>query len=151
MIMTALSIISRYSRTYFERKLSDIKLGFTEFSILMHIIKTDKLNQEQIAKHFLLDKGAVAKALNKLEKKEFITRVDNPVNKREKLISITEQGKSIIGILTEELQEWHTYLFEGLSKSEIDEYVQTTLKIADNAAKIINERNANYEISKQEI
>lgn len=142
MIMTALNIISRYSRTYFERRLSDINLGFTEFSILMYIIKVDTSNQEQIAKHFLLDKGAVAKALNKLEKKKFITRTDNPNNKREKLITMTEQGKSIINLLNAQLQEWHNYLFEGLNKSDIDAYIQTTLKIAENAAKIINERKA---------
>lgn len=148
MFMCALSIISRYSRTFFERRLSDLNIGFTEHSILMYISDNDLLNQEQIAKHFMLDKGAVAKALNKLEEKKFINRIDNSNNKREKLVLITEQGRSIIGVLNKELMEWHNYLFEGLSKDEIDVFVGTTLKISENAARIINERKIDDEDSK---
>lgn len=148
MLMRALSIISRYSRTYFERKLSDIHMGYTEYSILTFVNNRHELNQEQIAKHFQLDKGAVAKALNKLEEKKFITRTDNPSNKREKFIGITDQGSSIVGFLNEELMEWHNYLFEGLSKEEIENFVKTTLKLADNATKIFNERKNDNESAK---
>jgi DNA-binding MarR family transcriptional regulator len=82
MYMNCLSIISRYSRTFFERRLAELSIGFTEHSILVYLDKCDVLNQEQIAKHFMLDKGAVAKALNKLEEKNYITRQENPSNKR---------------------------------------------------------------------
>ncbi len=138
MFMTNLSIISRYSRTYFERKLSEIHVGFTEQLILMYLNKSDVINQENIAKHFLLDKGAIAKALNKLEEKEYIIRMDNPNNRREKLISITDKGQSIIQYMNRELQEWHDYLFEGLSKEEIEQFSATVGKISANAAKVIH-------------
>ena len=148
MFMTNLSIISRYSRTYFERKLNEIHVGFTEQLILMYLNKSDAINQENIAKHFLLDKGAIAKALNKLEEKEYIIRMDNPNNRREKLISITDKGQSIIQYMNRELQEWHDYLFEGLSQEEIEQFSATVAKISANAAKVIHGRKIENEESK---
>lgn len=145
MYMNFLSIISRYSRTFFERRLAELNIGFTEHSILVFINKADVLNQEQIAKHFMLDKGAVAKALNKLEEKNYITRQENPNNKREKLIQITEHGRSIMGLLNDELMEWHNCLFRGLSQDEIEEFKNTIEKVAKNAAIMINERMTDNE------
>lgn len=138
MIMADLSIIGRYSRTYFERRLSEINVGFTEQLILMHLYKCESINQESIAKHFMLDKGAIAKTLSKLEEKDFITRKDNPNNKREKLITITPKGQSIIGYMDEELQEWHNYLFKGLSTEDIKQFTTIVEKISANAVNAIN-------------
>ena len=147
MYMNCFSIISRYSRTFFGRRLRDVNVGYTEHSILMYLNQSDVMNQEQIAKYFMLDKGAVAKALNKLEEKNYITRSDNPLNKREKLIKITEQGQNIMSFLRDELQEWHNYLFEGLTSTELENFKNTIQKIAVNAAKIINERKTDNEDS----
>lgn len=144
MFITDLSILSRYSRTFFERRLSDINIGFTEQLILMYLCKSDTVNQDTIAKHFMLDKGAIAKTLNKLEEKELITRSDNPNNKREKLISITPKTQEIIGQVDEELKEWHKCLFEGLERDEIDQLTKTISKISANAVKVINGRDVEH-------
>ena len=144
MFMTNLSIISRYSRTFLERRLKEYNIGFSEQLIMLYLCKCDIVNQDTIAKHFMLDKGAVAKALNKLEKKEFIVRTDNPRNKREKLISITVKGKSVTGYMSVELEEWHKYLFKGLSKEDIDLFNKIVDKMSENAANIINEKKDIY-------
>lgn len=141
MIMTDLSILSRYSRTFFERRLTENNIGFTEHQIIMYLCKADTVNQDTIAKHFMLDKGAVAKALSKLENKEMIQRIDNPDNKREKLISITPTGQSKIGNLTKELQEWHNVLFQGLSSEEINQFGHIISIMSSNAANTINNKN----------
>jgi Transcriptional regulators len=141
MFITDLSILARYSRTFFERRLSDINIGFTEQLILMYLCKSDTVNQDTIAKHFMLDKGAIAKTLNKLEEKGLIKRCDNPSNKREKLVSITSKTQDVIGHVDEELQEWHKCLFEGLERDEIDQLTKTISKISANAIKVINGRN----------
>ena len=88
MFITDLSILTRYSRTFFERRLREINIGFTEQLILRYLYQSEGVNQDTIAKHFMLDKGSIAKTLNKLEKKELIRRTENPNNKREKIISI---------------------------------------------------------------
>ena len=149
MFITDLSILSRYSRTYFERRLQEINIGFTEQLILLYLYKCESVNQEKIAKHFMLDKGAIAKTLNKLEKKEFITRVDNPSSKREKLISITQNAKEIMGYVNEELLFWHNCLFEGLNPEDIQEFNRILEIMSANAINVINGRNLENEDAKQ--
>lgn len=140
MIMTDLSIISRFSRTFFERKLSESNVGFTEHMIMMYLCKRDTVNQDTIAKHFKLDKGAVAKSLNKLESKEYIQRTDNPNSKREKLIMVTQSGQEKMDYLTKELQIWHNNLFQGLSQEEIDQFNKTISKLSANAVDMLNRK-----------
>jgi len=149
MFITDLSILSRYSRIFFERRLREINIGFTEQLILLYLYKCESVNQEKIAKHFMLDKGAIAKTLNKLEKKEFITRVDNPSSKREKLISITQNAKEIMGYVNEELLFWHNCLFEGLNPEDIQEFNRILEIMSANAINVINGRNLENEDAKQ--
>ncbi len=141
MFITDLSILTRYSRTFFERRLRDINIGFNEQLILQYLYKCENVNQDTIAKHFMLDKGSIAKTLNKLEKKNLINRLDNPNNKREKLIIITKDAKKIMGQVGEELQIWHEYLFEGITKEEIAEFNRILSKMSANAVKVIDGRS----------
>lgn len=140
MLMTNLSIISRYSRTFCERKLSDTNIGFTEQSILKFLCNDDVVNQDTIVKHFMLDKGAVAKTLSKLEEKNLILRTDNPNNKREKLITITELGRNKCQTYYDEVKDLHGFLFEGLSGEEIEQFTYIIEKITQNAIKAIQGR-----------
>lgn len=148
MFMTNLSIIARYSRIYCERRLSNSNIGFNEQSVLMYLYHGDSVNQDTIAKHFMLDKGAIAKTLNKLEEKQLITRIDNPTNKREKLVEITELGKSNFDFYNSEVNELHRFLFEGLTKEEITQFTQTLETITKNAIKTIHGRMTDYDENK---
>ena len=111
-------------------------LGFPEQVILMYLSSNNGVNQEAIAQHFMLDKGAIAKTLRKLEEKGLIERHQNPENKRENLISIAQEGQSILGEMGTALNEWNQCFFEGLSEDDIRQYEQITEKITDNVAKL---------------
>jgi DNA-binding MarR family transcriptional regulator len=140
MFMTNLSIIFRYSRIFCERKLSEANIGYTEQTILMYLYDGNVVNQDTIAKYFMLDKGAIAKALNKLEEKKLITRTDNPNNKREKLVKITELGKCKFIFNNKEIDELHQFLFDGISEDELSQFNRTLQKITENAIKTIHGR-----------
>lgn len=136
MLMNNLSIIVRHSKVFCERRLHDFGLGFPEQVILMYLSSNNGVNQEAIAQHFMLDKGAIAKTLRKLEEKGLIERHQNPENKRENLISIAQEGQSILGEMGAALNEWNQCFFEGLSEDDIRQYEQITEKITDNVAKL---------------
>lgn len=146
-IMNAISIITRYSKVFFDRNLIDINVSFTEQFVIMYLCKNNSVNQDSIAKYFMIDKGAIAKTLNHLEDKKLILRTDNPSNKREKLISPTNEGKQILGFMNDKLLEWDSLLFEGLSEEEIESFKRITLKISDNATRVINRRSMSDEKS----
>lgn len=150
MFIADLSIIFRYSRMFCERRLSNINVGFTEALILMYLNDGETVNQETIAKNFMLDKGAIAKTLTKLEEKNLIQRKDNLNNRREKLVTLTKEGKGIFGAMNDEVLEWHEGLFSGLTKQEIDQIVAIINKLATNAINMVNRREDNFEDTESE-
>ena len=136
--MDKMSIIVRYSRIFSERKLKEYDLSFSEQIIIMYLSMHDNVSQDNISRHFMIDKGMIAKTLNKLEKKGFITRKQNPENKRENIISLSDNGIGIIDRMGGILKEWNEIVYEGISKDDI-EYVKKITKImAENATKIID-------------
>jgi DNA-binding MarR family transcriptional regulator len=103
------------------------------------------VNQEAIAKHFMLDKGSIAKTLSKLEEKALINRVDNPNNKREKLITITELGRENSYTYQDEIHEFHNFLLEGLTMEEINEFTRIIEIMTQNAIKAVQGRMDVYD------
>lgn len=142
MIMNSLSIIVRYSKVFCERQLSDYGVGFPEQVILMYLSEKKCVNQDAIAHHFMLDKGAIAKTLKKLEEKGLISRHQNPDNKRENLISLAPGGQDILGVMRNALLEWNESFFEGISEEDERVYERISEKIADNVARLIENQNA---------
>lgn len=140
MLMNNLSIIVRHSKVFCERRLHNSGVGFPEQVILMYLASNNGVNQDAIAQHFMLDKGAIAKTLRKLEDKGLIERHQNPENKRENLLSIAPAGQSILGEMGAALEEWNRFFFEGLSDKEIRQYRSITKKIADNVVRL-NEKD----------
>ncbi len=145
MLMNNLSIIVRHSKVFCERRLHNSGVGFPEQVVLMYLASNNGVNQDAIAQHFMLDKGAIAKTLRKLEDKGLIERHQNPENKRENLISIALAGQSILGEMGAALEEWNHSFFEGLSDEEIRQYQTITEKIADNVAKLNEKDNVDHQ------
>lgn len=135
--MYNMSIIVRYCRSFTERKLKDFDLTFAEQVIVMYLSTHDKVNQDTISKEYMIDKGMIAKILNKLEKKDFIIRKQNPENKRENIISLTQKGNDILHYMGVVLKEWNEILFEGMSQEEIACVERLTEKMKENVAKCL--------------
>lgn len=143
LLMNDLSIIVRQSRLFFEKRMQHYEAGFPELIILMYLSKDDHVNQDTLAQHFMIDKGAIAKTTAKLEEKGYITRSQNPDNKRENIISMTDKGRNIIEHMGTLLEEWNNLIFDGLNKEEIQIFKKATDKITTNAADIFNKNWSN--------
>lgn len=134
MLMKYCSIIARFSRVYLSQKLKKIQVGFSEQIVLMFLAHHSSINQECISKFFLIDKGAIAKTLTKLEEKAFIVRKGNPENKRENIIMLTDEGTKIQHHMKAALDEWNDAIYEGLSPDEIALAEKLMQRISANAA-----------------
>ena len=132
--MENLSVIARYFRVFTEKRLKEFDLTFGEQSIIMFLSKNENVNQEAISKRYMIDKGMVAKTLSKLEEKGFIIREQNPDNKRENLISLTEKGVFILDDIHSTLDEWNEILMKDMSQDEINYLKNLTRKMAKNIA-----------------
>lgn len=136
MLMNSLSIIARGSQVYATRKLSEYGINATEEYILMYLMGNSDANESAIAKFFKLDKGSIARSLQKLESKGFISRKVNDENQREKVITLTEKALNIKDVLSGLLVDWRKKIYCGLSNDEILAFEKTVEKIAENITKI---------------
>ena len=137
MLMKHLSEIVRCGYLFMNRKLKDRDCSYPEHYILMFLSGGRCVNQETIASYFMVDKGAVARMLGKMEEKGLISRAENPENHREKLVCLTETGKEKFKSMPLLREEWEQIIFEGISAEELEAFHLTLEKLAENAKKAV--------------
>lgn len=92
---------------YYKRMMQEVKkfleekydLSKSELNLLLALAATaDKSNTlapTELYEHLVFSSGGMTKLLKKLEIKDFILRVENPEDKRSKLVQLTKKGKDI--------------------------------------------------------
>lgn len=135
--MNNFSIIVRYSRIFCERKGVEYGVGFPEQIILMYLAEHGPVNQDTIARHYMIDKGAITKTVSKLEEKGFVQRRENPDDKREKILFISDKGSKIISGMESNLEEWNKVIFEGITPQEIELMQKVVDMMAANAIRAV--------------
>ena len=136
--MDNFEVIVRYWRSFTEKKLKEFDLTFGEQIIIIFLSKNENVNQESISKRYRIDKGMVAKTLTRLEDKGFIKREQNPNNKRENIISLTEKSAYIMKYINAIFDDWNKILYGEMSKEDIDCVKRLTGKMAENVAKYLD-------------
>lgn len=136
--MDNFEVIVRYWRNFTEKRLREFDLTFGEQIIIIFLSKNENVNQESISKRYMIDKGMVAKTLTRLEDKGFIKREQNPNNKRENIISLTEKSVYIMKYINAIFDDWNKILYGEMSKADIDCVKRLTGKMAENVAKYLD-------------
>ena len=136
--MDNFEVIVRYWRSFTEKKLKEFDLTFGEQIIIIFLSKNENVNQESISKRYMIDKGMVAKTLTRLEDKGFIKREQNPNNKRENIISLTEKSAYIMKYINAIFDDWNKILYGEMSKEDFDCVKRLTGKMAENVAKYLD-------------
>jgi DNA-binding MarR family transcriptional regulator len=136
--MDNMSVIVRYCRAFAERKLKEYDLSFGEQVIIMFLSANENVNQDTISKRYMIDKGMIAKTLNKLEEKGFVMREQNPNNKRENFVSLTQKGTDILDTMSSIYKEWNEIIYAGMSAEDIESLKRLTGMMAENVAKYLD-------------
>lgn len=134
-LASKISTILKLLRQNAEHSMADQGLGFPEQMVLMRLYPNKTTNQNDIALQIGVDKGSIARTMMKLEDKGLITRVPNPANRRENLVSLTEQCSEILEDMKNNLSEVSERAFAGFS----DEERLATLKALERIAQNLQE------------
>ena len=71
-----------------------------QFGILLLLSKTDFLTQKQISDYTLGDEPSTTRIISRLIKNDFVKKEKNPLDKREQLVSLTNNGQTLLSKLT---------------------------------------------------
>ena len=99
-------------------KLKEHKVTVHQFGILLIIYKKSSLTQKEIADQTSGDEPATARLMNRLEDKGHIKRVVDKVDKRKRLVSLTQEGEILLNRLLPYAQEINEDLTSVLSQAE---------------------------------
>ena len=132
MLHCGLSILARGSEIFMTRCLADFGLTATEVVILRYLYDAVSPVQEDVSEHFMLDRGAIARTLRRLEEKEIIKRYENPNNRREKMIAITDKGLELKSFCFGLTDLWQETILSGISEDDANIFRNILNRMVDN-------------------
>jgi len=142
MIGKQINILVRQFNLYLNRELSELNVSATEILYLASLYKEDGLTQDDLASEYVVDKAAVARTVSKMEDKGLITRKDNPKNRRQKQLFLTEKARKIKPELKKVQDQWLKIMTED-EDAGLTEELSSYLDRIVNRAISVNQKEAN--------
>lgn len=110
-------LVSNYRR-YLDKNFNDKNITAAEFPFLVRIRFNDKATQKDLVELFKVSEGYTAKLLRKFEDRGYITRKEDPSNRRKKLVKLTEKGMEKTDELIEIIDIWEQEQTSKLTSEE---------------------------------
>lgn len=112
------SIIHRTRMMHLNNELKSLNVTASQFPYLIGLHRKEGQTQEDLATHFFVDKGTVARGVKKLEDNGFICRRTDPQNRRRYLLYLTDEGKALMPVICGITTDWEDSMSEGFTETE---------------------------------
>jgi DNA-binding MarR family transcriptional regulator len=125
-----ISIVNRTHYIVLNERLRQFGLSAGQFPVLICLIKKQNVMQDTLARHFHIDKGAVARAVTKLVDAGYVQRIPDPDNRRAVRLFLTEKGEQIVPEIKRIDREWEEMTCSCLPPDDRQRFGQFLSKIA---------------------
>lgn len=125
--------ISILHRKYYKdtsKLFEKIGLNPTAVCILLTIYDYPKINQNQVAKKLVIDKGLATREISKMQKNDYLVKVHG--TGKAFLLSVTDKGKQIIPVAQKIRSNWWKKLLKETNLNENSPLISTIEKIVYN-------------------
>ena len=122
------SLLHRRLNTFLNRKLKDVNLSAGLYPLLVKSYKNKGISQEELAEALHINESTVTRNLEKLEKKELITKTPQ---KRKKIINVTDEGAEIAQTIMDYDDEWDNVIKKYITPDEYENFRKTLIKICE--------------------
>ena len=136
-----IEIFRRVERQYLREKLEMLGLSAVDGMVLRLVARKGSMCQEDIVRWIVLDKGAVARAVARLEGRGLVERTVPSQCRREKLVSLTEEGDRVRRAVEELLQEWSRICYQGFTPEERQAWDAFLTRITENVLQFKREEH----------
>jgi DNA-binding MarR family transcriptional regulator len=132
-----LSHIFREMRHVLSRRLERHGVTPPQYGVMMLLHHVRQVSLTEIARHATKDTPTVCRIIDRLERRGFVRRDKDEVDRRCLLIGLTENGKSIAEACHSIGDELEHALLAGLTAREVRTLHALLGRVLDNAAKLI--------------
>ncbi|MDH6365143.1 DNA-binding MarR family transcriptional regulator [Enterococcus sp. PF1-24] len=120
-----ISILYRKNQVYLNEILKPYDISSTEQPILMYLYNNNGVTQEEIATYLQIDKASMARSIQSLMKKAYVSKEKDVHDHRCNKISLTKKSIDIRDSLIEELDHWNATLLADFTLHQQDEILDT--------------------------
>lgn len=112
--------------------LQQYNLTAAEEPFLMAVLNNEGLSQEELTAYVGVDKAAASRTVRSLEEKGFLTRVQDPEDKRQNRVYPTDKAREIGPLVRKELYKINLALTADLTREEDDQVYALLMRIEEN-------------------
>lgn len=129
----------------FEKLLTEngIEISSGQGRILFVLWKEDHLTVSEISRQTSLAKNTVSIVIDGMVQKGLLERTINPENRRQTIISLTEQAKSMREKYEAVSEQMGVLFYQGFSEKELKEFEGYLVRIRDTLVKYEEVENGN--------
>ena len=126
----------RAARQIINQNLRPLNLSSAEGNLLLHLLtQGHEMGQEQLVEQLDVSKPAVSRALNALETKGYVTRQQDPDDRRAQRVRLTDKALAIGPAVEGAYNQVYRLALEGISQEEFDTFVQLFARMSENFAR----------------
>lgn len=138
--MKMLNNISRSQAVYRHSRVSAEDLQSSHYAFVLAICREPGRSQEDLARELCVNKSTVARNINYLEEKGYVTRTSLPQDKRQFSVYPTEKALCVLPEIKEASAQWMRLLSEGISQDELDTFDSVLKRMQEKARGIIEQQ-----------
>lgn len=124
--------VARMMRWEFDRRAGDIGLTRSQWSVLAHLLRSDGLQQKELAEQMDITAITLTGLLDRMERDGWVERRADPVDRRAKRIFLTEKVAPVMKELRALGREVRKSAQEGLSEAEQQTLISLLLRVRSN-------------------
>ena len=107
-------------------------LTFEMLQVMACLWNKDGINQQEIANDTVKDKASMTYLIDNLSKRGLVSRQEDANDRRNKLILLTEQGRSLKAKIQPVIDEMHEVSGKNIDVAKLKEFMTVLDKIEDN-------------------
>lgn len=127
----------------FMRFAKEKNYSIPQLKALIHLSHHQECNVSGLSEEFGVTNAAISQILEKLVQLGFVLRTEDPQDRRQKILVLTEEGKEIAQESQREREKWLSELVNSLSEEE-KEQVDAALRLLITKAATIEINNPKF-------
>lgn len=119
-------------RNYIDEEFVDDDISMVELPFLLRIRFSTEGTQKELVNLFKVSDGYTAKLLRKFEVAGLINRIEDPSNRRRKLVKLTDKGIKRTDKILKYIDYWEDTVMDGIDEDERKVLKKSLLKLVLN-------------------
>ncbi|GAA0774096.1 MarR family transcriptional regulator [Castellaniella ginsengisoli] len=102
-----------------------------QYAVLCVLLDNPGVDQVSVAGLAAIDTSTAASVAMRLEEKGLLSRQVDPANRRQRILTLTEQGRDLLRSLNDAIARLHRRIFEKFSPEEETQFMTLLQKLVD--------------------